>query len=141
MLDQTSITADGRREAFLSVGAVQSVGEVERVAGFELANVARSREKTTVEYHARTNGETPYIGFRPGDSITIPDFVGAAETKQVISVAVVLNVDGTVEYTPELGDTLIDCDLEARVTEQARKMTPGTLAGESKTATPASPQL
>lgn len=95
----------GRREALLSLGAQQSIGEVDRIAGIELSSTfAKNREQMTVEHRPANLSEVPYIGYVPSDRVTAKNFDGTPILFPVISMAVTQDDDGVVTFVPSVGD-------------------------------------
>lgn len=100
----------GRSEAFLSLGAVQSVPEARRLAKAELDNqFAKVREQITAEHRPESLSQVPYVAYKPGDSkITAPDFNGDNDQYEVSSMTVTEDDDGVLTFVPTLGDNILD---------------------------------
>ena len=82
-----SIADRGRREALLGLGAAPSIGEVDRVADGHLSVFARDRTSAAADVDPLTEDDTPYLGYRVGDSVQIPGrFNVGAETQRVIAM-------------------------------------------------------
>jgi hypothetical protein len=135
-----SIARWGRREGLLGLGATESLDEVNRVAGQQLVIFGDPRTEIGVDLVPTSPDDTPYVGFRVGDSLTVPDIPSrppAAERVQAITVT--MDDDGVITYAPELRDVLLD-DRE-RFAEAIEKMANGTLDGESKVGQPLWPDI
>lgn len=103
----TRVTTYGRREAMLSLGAQQSIQEVVRLATAELSGLfAKNREQMTVEHHPQSLSETPYVGYKPSDRVTVDDFDGDSTTLQVLSMTVTEDDDGQLSFVPVIGDII-----------------------------------
>lgn len=100
----------GRSEAFLSLGAVQSVPEARRLAKAELDNqFAKIREQITAEHRPEDLSQIPYVAYKPGDSkITAPDFNGIDDEYEVASMTVTEDDDGVLTFVPTIGDNILD---------------------------------
>lgn len=108
VLDQSAITEFGRREAFLSLGAIQSVGEAIRQARAELTGqFAKIREQTTGEHAPTDLTEIPYVAYRPFDSVTSENFAGGSSLYPVQSMSVSEDDNGEVTFKPTIGDTIL----------------------------------
>lgn len=108
VIRQLGVTLFGRREAFLSLGAVQSVGEAIRLAEAELRDqFAKTREQTTAEHAPVDLTEIPYVAYRPSDRITTENFVGGTAVYTVQAMTVSEDDDGEVTFQPTIGDTII----------------------------------
>jgi hypothetical protein len=101
----------GRRSALLSLGALQSIEEVDRVAGEELSGAfARYREQMTVEHRPATVVERPYVGYLPGSDVTAPDMDGTPTVYPVVGLSISEDVDGQIEVVPTIGDIIVGID-------------------------------
>lgn len=133
-----AIAVHGRREGFLSLGAVASRDEMTTIATQQLAVFGDPRTEIAADLVPVGNNDTPYVGFDMGDRILVPDLPGRSlsrERVKAITVAVD-NDTGVVSYAPELRDPLLD--ERERFEDNLNKMTHGTLGGDSKVASPAS---
>lgn len=109
--DLDAVSDFGRREAFLSLGAIQSVGEAERLAKAEIRDqFGKLREQTTAEHAPTDLTEIPYVAYRPFDKITSENFAGDTATYTVQSMTVSEDDDGEVTFVPTIGDTIIGID-------------------------------
>lgn len=132
-----SVTARGRREALFGIGAIQSEGEAHHIADQQLEVWARDRLTTAADIDPVSDNETPYLGYRIGDTLEVPSrFMGDAEPQRVVAMTVVEDDDGNLTYAPEFGDVVLD-DRE-RFELSLKKFSDGTMAGNSKVATPVS---
>lgn len=126
-----SITANGRREAMLALGAIQTREEAERVATQELGYLTDTRTMITVtqDDSYTSDANTPYLAYRPGDTITVPDENLAPVAERVIAITVEEDDDGELTFVPELKDLILAA--EERFEQDIRKMNRGNLGGSS----------
>jgi len=125
--DAGSVSAIGRREALLGLGAAQSLGEVERIARIQLGIYSDARTQVTA---APVTDVYPALG----DRVTVPDADGTPVAERVLARTFSEDDNGTVTFAAEILDVILS---EAERTEQAiKKMSDGTLRGDSKVATP-----
>lgn len=111
VVHQTAVLTYGRSEGFLSLGAEQSENEAERLARAELEDkFGRIQEQVTVEHRPEDVSKVPFIGYRPGDKITAPDFYGDTKQYPVQSITVNEDQDGVLSFVPSIGDTIMDVD-------------------------------
>lgn len=69
----TSISAYGRREALLEIGAPTSIEEIYRLADKQFKYFADPRTTINTRIAPVLGGDEPYIDYLVGDSITTPD--------------------------------------------------------------------
>jgi hypothetical protein len=130
-----SVTEQGwRTEALLGLGQQQSVKEIDRVVTSELNRLARPQLTFDCELAPRDESEVPGIGWHVGDWFDVDDEHGVAHEVQVVSVTVSVDDNGYVAFAPELGD--VRADPATALLRSVKKMANGTLAGQSKVATP-----
>lgn len=134
--DASSISANGRSEGLLGLGVVQSIPELERVATGQLDVYANPRETIAVDLVPVTESDTPYLSFLVGDTVTVPDSAGDDTTERVLALTVSEDENGAVFFVPELKDIILE--ERERVEQSLKKMTNGTMRGDSKVATPVS---
>lgn len=129
-----SVTEFGRSEARLDLGAVASIAEAYAKADAELAKFARGRWQYTVEVKPASLTDDAYHGYRPGDRVGLePDNFGM---QRVMAIAVTEDPGtGVALLTPTLGDLFIDAT--AALFETTKKMTNGTLRGQTAAPQPA----
>lgn len=126
--DAASITAHGRREALLGLGAAQSVREVERIAARQLDIYADVRTSVTV---SPTDVVTvPGLG----DRVTVPDSDGTPVLERVMARTFTEDENGTVTFAAEVHDVLLTA--QQRWEQAIKSMSDGTIRGDSKVATP-----
>lgn len=111
-VDLLAMDEFGRSEAFLSLGAVQSVPEVRRLGKAEIENqFGKIREQITAEHRPEDLTQIPYVAYKPGDSkITAPDFTGDTNEYEVNSMAVTEDDDGVLTFVPSIGDNILDAE-------------------------------
>ena len=122
--DTTSIVANGRREAVISLGAVQSVEEAYRIADEQLRIYANIRSQITADVEPASDADTPYLAYKVGDTITVPDETGAGSSERVVAITVAEDEDGRITYAPELNDLILEA--QERLTDRIRKLSTGT---------------
>lgn len=136
----SAITQWGRREALLGLGACQSIEEVNGVGSQQLIYFGDPRTEIGVDLVPTGPADLPYVAFRVGDTITLPDVpsrVPASERVQAITVT--MDDDGVITYAPELRD--IQLDDREKFAEAIEKMANGTLDGESRVGQPLYPLI
>lgn len=133
--DATSISANGRKEAMLALGAIQTVEEAQRVAARELAFLVNQRTMITVtqDDSYTSDANTPYLAYKPGDTITVPDAALAPSAERVIAITVDEDDNGELTFVPELKDLILAA--AERFEQDIRKMNRGNLGG-SNTSSP-----
>lgn len=143
-----SVTAHGRQEAQLALGAAQSADEALRVASAQLDFYAHPREQASadIEPHGDT-AKTPFLAFRPGDTVHIPDrtvtidpatglWAATLVPQRCVRLAFAQDDNGQVTFSGDFGDELLTP--AERWERGQKKMTDGTLRGTSVVAAPAS---
>lgn len=121
--DTTSIVANGRREATLSLGAVQSAEEADRIAFEQLRIYANTRSQITADVEPASDADTPYLAYAVGDTITVPDEAGTPTAERVVAITVSEDEDGRITYAPELNDLILEA--QERLTDRIRKLSTG----------------
>jgi hypothetical protein len=134
VLHPDSIAAIGRREAFLSLGAIETVEEVDRVAGMQLAVVAFPRTAIATDLAPMGDADRPYFAFNVGDTIGVPDYGTGTISQRVRAITGSEDDNGEITYSPELGDLILE--EQERTLQAVKKMADGTLEGESPVAQP-----
>lgn len=132
-----TVAEHGRREALLTLGALQSAAEAARVADRQLAVFKDPRAEVIAGVEPTSNIDTPYIGYGIGDTVTVPGIDGTPTVERVRAVNVVEDENGDITFAPELKDKI--ASLEERHEEALKKMDDGTLRGQSTVATPVTP--
>lgn len=134
VVHQGSIDALGRREALLSLGAIQTREEVDRVAGMQLAVIAFPRMAIGSDLAPMGEADRPYRAFNVGDTITVPDYAGGVISQRVRALTGAEDDNGEITYSPELGDLILE--EQERTLQTIKKMSDGTLDGDSPVAQP-----
>lgn len=132
--DEASIAAHGRHEALLSLGAIGSPDEVDRVARRQLAVFANPRMAIAADHAPHGRGDRPFFDYNVGDTITVPDYGGGTISQRVRAISGAEDDNGEITYSPELGDLILEAQERELLT--IKKMADGTLEGESPVATP-----
>lgn len=131
---QGSIDAIGRREALLGLGALDALEEVERVANMQLSVVAFPRTAIATDLAPIDRTDRPYFAFNVGDTITVPDYATGTISQRVRSITGAEDDNGEITYAPELGDLILE--EQERTLQAVKKMSDGTLEGDSPVAQP-----
>ena len=134
VVDPASLAAHPRHEAFLALGSLQSIPEVDRVAGMQLSVVAYPRAAIAADHDPMSVADRPYRSYNVGDIITVPDYGSGKSGQRVRSISGAEDDDGEVTYSPELGDLILE--EQERMLLAVKKMSDGTLEGESAVAQP-----
>lgn len=134
VVDAASLAAHPRHEAFLALGALQSIAEVDRVAGMQLSVVAHPRTAVGADHDPMSVADRPYRSYNVGDIITVPDYGTGTSGQRVRAITGSEDENGEVTYSPELGDLLLE--EQERLMLAVKKMSDGTLEGESPVAQP-----
>lgn len=134
VIDADSIAAHGRHEALLGLGAVESVEELERIAGRQLDAYGTVREEIAGNLAPVGAADTPYVAFEVGDTIGVPASDGSPSQERVTALTVAEDENGQLTWVPELRDVLLT--QAERLEQGLKKMADGTLGGESRVATP-----
>lgn len=103
--DATSISTNGRREAFVALANVRQSANSDVIVAAYLAGLKNGVTTVTAELVPTTVGQTPYVGlWGPGASVTVPrpSNSGTNEVMQVRAMTVTESVDGDLSFTPEL---------------------------------------
>jgi hypothetical protein len=119
-----SIVANGRREAVISLGAVQSAEEAYRISDEQLRIYANTRSQITADIEPVGNADTPYLSFAVGDRVTVPNEAGTPSSQRVVAITVSEDDDGRITYAPELNDLIIEA--QERLADRIRKLSTGT---------------
>jgi hypothetical protein len=134
VVDAASVAAHPRHEAFLALGALQSIPEVDRVAGMQLSVVAHPRIAVAADHDPIDLSDRPYRSYNVGDIITVPNYGTGTSGQRVRALTGAEDENGEVTYSPELGDLLLE--EQERMMLAVKKMSDGTLEGESAVAQP-----
>lgn len=130
-----SISTNGRREGFLSLGQVRNSPNTDTPVAQYLASLASGVTTLTAEIVPTATAECPYVGqWEPGASVSVPrpSNSGAAETVQVRAMTVREDDNGVVSFTPELVRSV---ETRASLTNRTlQRLGNGTLAGRSSAA-------
>jgi hypothetical protein len=123
-VDTASVASVGRREATLSLGAVQSLNEALRIGAEQLSIYAATRSQVTADIEPVNDADTPYLSYTVGDTITVPDESGTPTAERVVAITVSEDEDGRITYAPELNDLILLA--QDRLAERIRKLSTGT---------------
>lgn len=128
--DWAAISGGMRVEALMGLGACQSGAEADRIADQQLALYSAARTEIVVGVEPVGEADTPYLAYLPGDTVT---FQGGVE--RVTGVAVAEDDDGRVTFAPQLRANIFT--EQERLDQAVKKMSNGTIRGDSQVATPA----
>jgi hypothetical protein len=133
--DATSITANGRREGFLSAGNQTTAADAQFVASERLAAEKDAEVEITVglEPVSTTGVDLPYYGFGLGDIVSSDDDTGTNDYR-VVGFTVREDEDGHAEFVPEL--SALEDYWDVRADNALRRMSNGTLGGRALAASP-----
>ncbi len=121
-----SISAHGRREAFLSLGNVNSSDQVDRASASVFQRSAEPAEAKTLAVTDK-EGQRPYVDWGVGDWVLAPDETGALERFRVRAMTVTETETGQPQFVPELAT--ITQELEERLQRWLAAMERGTMGG------------
>ena len=123
-----------RIEGLLAIGAIQHPHEADRIARSQLNLYEPDREEITIGVEPIGETDCPYLGYNVGDTIGVehPSFTSF---ERVVSLAVSEDTNGRIQFAPQLKDHIFTED--QRNDQAIKKMSNGTLRGDSKVATPA----
>lgn len=126
--DDDSVTASGRREAFLSIPEVTDGRSAFYASMSTLAYLAVATESVEVEHR--------YAGdrYRVGETVETKDRFGATVDLEVKAVTVAADEDGQARIVAELGAARDE--LQDRADRYTRSVAHGTLDGRSEVAVP-----
>lgn len=136
-VNATSVTAWGRREALLQVGAISTEEEATRVSDGLLTLTADPRVATSMGVEPVGDVDNPYVDYDVGDTISAPDEDGSDSLQRVVSITVVEDDNGDVSYAHELKDTLVV--QEEQFNRWLKLLLAGTLRGTARNAQPVPP--
>jgi len=134
VIEPQSIGTFFRHEAMFSLGAVQSPEEVDRIATMQLKTSAWTRTAVACDHDPIDKNDRPYRSYNVGDTIIVPRYGTGTYQQRVRAITGSEDDDGNVTYAPELGDLLLEED--ERTLQLVKKMSDGTLNGESPAAQP-----
>lgn len=135
--DAGAVTRWGRKEAMLGLGAVEELSEVETVSREQLVTFGDPLTEISCDTFPVGEPDTPYVGYRPGDMVTVPGRAGNPPLpERVQSITATMDDDGRVTYATELRDVLMD--ERERFAENLTKLANGSIGGYSKVAQPTS---
>lgn len=122
------------QEAMLSLGSSQDVAAVIYLARGQLSIYANPRTEIGTDLAPIDETDTPYLAFRVGDKVTVPDIDGTPVVERVRALTVTENEDGEPSFAPELKDIILS--QQERWETAVEKMINGTVDGQSKVASP-----
>lgn len=102
--DAADITANGRREAFLDLSAQQTEAETRRLAMAQLGAVAGIRTETSVDVAPVDTTDTPFVAYRTGDYVNVPNWDGVPLPTRVLSLGGAVDDNGQFSFSVDLSD-------------------------------------
>jgi hypothetical protein len=136
-VDATSVSAHTRTEMTLGIGAARSLVEVYRIADGQLNVYRNPREQIDAGIQPVDDTDTPYLAYRVGDTVTVPDSTGASAAERVLSITVSEDDEtGRATFNPTFKDVILG--QQERFGQAIKKMVNGTVRGDSKVAQPVS---
>lgn len=138
-VNPTTPISGRRREATLSLGNVTAINEVINAGQRLLEAVGGVRESIAIGVLPRSDSTTPYQGWRPlpNTFITAPGWSGSSLQK-VASVTTSQDDEGELSYELDLIDRV--ANNEARIQRWLKRMSNGTVGGQSAQASPERPK-
>ena len=105
--DSSDVTANGRREGFLSLANVEEASAVDNAASTYITQLVNPTQSVAAGIEALTAGETPYLGWRVRHQVTVPDESGTPTAYRVSAITVTEDDDtGDLTFIPELRSNL-----------------------------------
>jgi len=132
--DAASIAEHGRKEAFLSLGDVQSTAEADAICAALFEAMANPQVSTTLAIDPTGVGDMPYTHFRKGDSITAPAFEGGTASQRVRALTTSVDDNGNVIFVPELR-AVVQEEAE-RIQRWLKRLANGALGGTTNAPSP-----
>jgi hypothetical protein len=128
--------ASPRKTATFKYGEeVRTIDEARTRATADLAALA-ARTQVTLEQEPVT-GKKPYVNYRVGDTVTVPNESGGTTAERVVGLKVSQNDDGTANYTPLLRDLRLG--VTERMLRTQKRMANGSVGGLVAGASPVLP--
>ena len=133
-------TPDGQEPkiAKLTLGTAQSISEVETIALKQLQDFRQVRPAITVGWEPIDETDAPYSPVLVGDIVTVPDRDLAGNPEQVLSITYSEDTQGVISWAAELA--FVIPTQEQRWDTTQKKLSDGSLQGNSRVATPLSDQ-
>ena len=120
-----------RQESFLEMGSATSSAQAQRMSDAALAERSLPIITTTTSWEP-TAGTVPWVHFRVGDTVSVPNAGGAMVSGRVKSIS--LNeTEDDYDFVAEIGS--VESDLLNRLQRMARKAGHGALDGNFANAT------
>lgn len=133
--DAASIGTYGNLEATLGLGAVQTPEAVAEIAATQLGIYATPREEYDLGIEPISDDDTPYVSYLVGDTVTVTEPGNSPVVERVMSMTVTSDPQtGRALFSPTIKDVLLS--EQERVSQGFKKMSNGTLRGDSKVSTP-----
>lgn len=124
-----------RNEAFLDLGSQFDKVEVANQGAAELDEHAPNREgQITVAYEVTGEGDTAYLAYWVGDTITAINRLGEEQTARVLSLSGTWGDGERLIFVPVLGKLILSP--QARTFHALRRLVDGSLGGRSRRAQP-----
>lgn len=137
VVNATSVTAWGRREALLQLGSITTVEEATRVSQGLMVFTSDPRVATSMGILPRGDTDQPFTNYDLGDTIVAPDEGGADTAQRVVSITVAEDDNGEISFAQELKDTMLV--QEEQFNRWLKLLLAGTLRGTARNAQPVTP--
>lgn len=128
VVDSASIATWGRHEAMVNLDGLRSTEQVTQVALVLLEDRSQPRVASDMGIKPR-GGDHPYLDVVKGATVTAPGMDGAPTGYRVKGFTAAVQLNGLVEYVPEV-NALLPEETALRRT-QLDRVAPGMLDGES----------
>lgn len=125
-----------RREALLGLGAAGSTAQVDRIAESQLDVYADVRTAVSLDIVPTGESDTPYLAAGVGDTVLVPGWDGTPTRERVLAITAAEDELGVMTFALECKDVILQA--QERWEEWLKKMSNGTMRGDSKVATPVS---
>jgi hypothetical protein len=102
--DEPSITAHGRAEGYLDLGAQESLSEAVRLSRAHMDDAARIRTQATVDVAPLGAADKPVVAFTIGDFVNVPNWAGASQATRVVAIGGAVDEDGYVSFSVDISD-------------------------------------
>lgn len=133
--DSSDVSSNGNREGFLSLANLDEPTAVDDAGEKWLDSLTAPVPAITAGIEALSEAETPYVGWRVRDQLTMPNEAGTPTAYRVTAITVTEDEDnGALTFTPELRSNL-EVTRE-RVERWLKRLSDGTLDGKSAGTTP-----
>lgn len=135
--DPASIAANGRYEAYLEIGGVQSLDDAKSIATIVMDATKGAQVSTAARVVPPAGAAVPFIDFDPGDIISVPDETGAVADARVMGVTVSGDEENRAIFDIEFRNFVVE--RQSEIERLVRRRVAGALNGRTETTSPATP--